>query len=78
MLKKEKGLWVEELTNVLWAYQTTPRRSTRETPFAMTYGMEVVIPLEIGLPTIRIEAFDSETNDVAIAKYLDLAKARRD
>ena len=34
-------------------YQTTPRRSTRETPFSMTYGVEVVIPLETGFPTLR-------------------------
>ena len=43
-----KGKWVEELPHVLWTYRTTPRRSTGETPFSMTYGAETVIPLEIG------------------------------
>ena len=33
-LEKAKGKWAEELLNVLWAYCTTPRRSTGETPFA--------------------------------------------
>ena len=28
-----KDRWAEELPNVLWAYQTTPRRSTGETLF---------------------------------------------
>ena len=28
-----KGRWAEELPNVLWAYRTTPRQSTGETPF---------------------------------------------
>ena len=51
------GQWTEELSSVLWAYQTTPRRSTRETPFSMTYGVEVVIPMETGLLTSRIEVF---------------------
>ena len=37
-LDDAKGKWVEELPHVLWTYKTTPCRSTRETPFSMTYG----------------------------------------
>ena len=44
-----KGRWAEELSNVLWAYRITPRRSTGETPFYLTYGAEVVIPAEVNL-----------------------------
>ena len=44
-----KGRWAEELPNVLWAYQKTPRRSTRETPFSLTYGVEAVIPAEVNI-----------------------------
>ena len=33
-----------------------PRKSTEETPFSMTYGAEVVIPLENGFPTLRSSA----------------------
>ena len=44
-LDNTKGKWVEKLPHVLWTYRTTPRRSTRETPFSMTYGAKVVIPL---------------------------------
>ena len=32
------------------------RRSTGKTLFTLDYGMEVVIPLEVGLPTIKTEA----------------------
>ena len=39
-----KGRWAEELPNVLQAYRTTPRRSTEETPFSLTYGAKAVIP----------------------------------
>ena len=77
-LERAKSLWVEELPNVLWAYRTTPRRSTGETPFALAYGMEAVIPLEVGLPTIRTEAFDSGTNESSITKQLDWLDCRRD
>ncbi|RVX16968.1 Retrovirus-related Pol polyprotein from transposon 17.6 [Vitis vinifera] len=37
------------------AYRTTPGRPTGNTPFALAYGMDAVIPTEIGLPTIRTE-----------------------
>ena len=49
-LNDAKGKWVEELPHVLWTYRTTPRKSTGETPFSLTYGVEAVIPLETGFP----------------------------
>ncbi|XP_028072301.1 uncharacterized protein LOC114274538 [Camellia sinensis] len=77
-LEKAKGKWAEELPNVLWAYRTTPRRSTGETPFALAYGMEAVIPLEIGMPTIRSESFQPDLNNEVVALELDLAEERRE
>ena len=53
MLEKAKGKWVDKLPRVLWVYRITPRRSTRTTPFALAYGMETVIPIEIGMPTTK-------------------------
>ena len=52
-LDDAKGKWVEELPHILWTYRTTPCRSIGDTPFSMTYGVEAVIPLEIGFPTLR-------------------------
>ena len=43
-LEGTKGAWPDELPNVLWAYRTTARIPTRETPFWVTYGTEAVIP----------------------------------
>ena len=43
-LDSAKGKWVEELPEVLWAYRTTARKPTYISPFALTYGMEAVIP----------------------------------
>ena len=39
-------------------------------PFALTYGMEVVIPTEIGLPTIH-KAVPDPANEESIIKELD-------
>ena len=73
-----KGKWVEELPHVLWTYRTTPRRSTREIPFSMTYGADAVIPLETGFPTLRTSSFTPNSNDGLLKKSLDLIEERRE
>jgi hypothetical protein len=50
-LEGAKGLWPEELPNILWAYRMTARTPIGETPFRLTYGTKAVIPVEIGLTT---------------------------
>ncbi|XP_016186231.1 uncharacterized protein K02A2.6-like [Arachis ipaensis] len=47
-LDEAKGLWADELGSVLWSYRTTPQTSTGETPFWLTYGLEAIIPVEVG------------------------------
>ncbi|GJS99310.1 reverse transcriptase domain-containing protein [Tanacetum coccineum] len=42
-LGREKAGWVDELSNVLWAHQTSIKTSNGETPFSLTYGSEAVI-----------------------------------
>ena len=48
-LEDLKGKWVEYLPEVLWAYRTTRKSATQETPFALAFGTEAVAPIEIGL-----------------------------
>ena len=43
-LQGAKGVWPDELPGVLWAYRTTVRTPTGETPFKLAYGSEAVIP----------------------------------
>ena len=73
-LDDAKGKWVEELSHVLWTYRTMPRKSTRETPFSMTYGAETVIPLEAGFPMLKTSTFSLSNNDELLGKTLDLIK----
>ena len=72
------GKWVEELPHVLWTYRTTPRQSTGETPFSMTYGAEAIIPLENGFPTLRTSTFTLDGNNELLKKNLDLIEERRE
>ena len=52
--------------------------STGKTPLAMTYGAEVVIPLEANFPTLRTNSFTPSSNDELLGKSLDLIKERRE
>uniref|UniRef100_A0A2N9FFW9 Integrase catalytic domain-containing protein n=1 Tax=Fagus sylvatica TaxID=28930 RepID=A0A2N9FFW9_FAGSY len=77
-LEKAKGKWVEELPSILWTHRTTVRKATGETPFALAYGVEAVIPLEIGILTTRTTDFVVESNEDNLRKDLDLVEERRD
>ncbi|RVW74679.1 hypothetical protein CK203_052042 [Vitis vinifera] len=77
-LEQAKGKWVDELPGVLWAYQTTPGRPTGNTPFALAYGMDAIIPTEIGLPTIRTEAGRQDDANAELGRNLDWADEVRE
>ena len=53
---------MDELPNVLWSYHTTLRTAMGEIPFNLTFGIEAVVLVEIGLPTLRTENFEEEAN----------------
>ncbi|XP_073038076.1 uncharacterized protein [Primulina eburnea] len=76
-LGNANGNWVDELPSVLWAYRTTPREGTKETPFSLVYGNEAVLPAEIGLESARVIFYD-EDNDARRATYLDLLEEKRE
>ncbi|XP_073273264.1 uncharacterized protein [Primulina huaijiensis] len=67
--------WVEELQSILWAYRTTPRSSTQETPYSLVYGSEAVLPVEIGQSSTRIESYPSN-NDQSRSIELDLVEEK--
>lgn len=51
ILKKKldltKGLWADELPQILWLYRITMKISIGETPFSLTYGTKAMILVEI-------------------------------
>ncbi|GKD66765.1 reverse transcriptase domain-containing protein, partial [Tanacetum coccineum] len=70
--------WLEELSHVLWAHRTMIKTSNGETPFSLTYGVEVVIPVEIGKPTLRTTEVDMIKNNEALGINLDLLEEKRE
>ena len=63
---------------MLWSYITSFQATTGETPFSLAYGVEAVIPVEISLPTFRVENFDEENNNVLLALATDLLEEKRE
>ncbi|KAK8928830.1 hypothetical protein KSP39_PZI017964 [Platanthera zijinensis] len=77
-LKEAGGQWVDALPNVLWAYRTTERTPTGETPYNLCFGSEAVIPVDIGRPSTRVETFDADKNEDLLRENLDLLAEVRD
>ncbi|KAL6349798.1 hypothetical protein AAG906_001685 [Vitis piasezkii] len=46
--------WSEKLPFALWAYRTSFRTSIGATLFSLVYGMEVVLPIETEMGSLRI------------------------
>ncbi|XP_070668843.1 uncharacterized protein [Malus domestica] len=47
--------WHEKLGNTLWAYRTSKRAGTGTTPYALTFGQDAVLPMEINVSSVRIQ-----------------------
>ena len=46
--------WSEKFSFALWAYRTSFHTSTGATPYSLVYGMEVVLPIEIEMGSLRV------------------------
>ncbi|KAL0427418.1 UNVERIFIED_CONTAM: hypothetical protein Slati_2916600 [Sesamum latifolium] len=77
-LERVRGNWTEKLTSILWAYRTTPRGSTGESPFSLVYETEAVTPAELGMPSHRIVNFSEECNTDFLKESLDLIEELRE
>ena len=66
--------WLSKLPFALWGYQTSIRTSTRATLYALVYGMESVLPIELEVSSLKIlnESLISEAEWLA-DRYSELA-----
>ena len=71
-LEGAKGVWPDELASVPWAYRTTVRTPTGETPFKLAYGNEAVIPAEVHMANHRVITYQDKDNEEQLRLNLDL------
>ena len=57
-LHKSGRCWIDELSAVLWSIRITPNRATGQTPFALVYGAEAVLPTKLIYGSPRVLAYD--------------------
>jgi transposase InsO family protein len=60
---KNRRDWHDRLFEALWAYRVTVRTSMQATPYSLVYGSEVVLPLEVQLPSLRVIVHEKIAND---------------
>ena len=63
--------WHEMLPFSLHGYRTLARTTTGETPFSLVYGMEVILPVEVQIPSLRIMNEEGLGEDEWIQTRLD-------
>ena len=71
-LERAKEVWPDELPGVLWAYRTTVRTRTGETPFKLAYGSETVIPAKVHMANHRVTMYQDKDNEEQLRLNLDL------
>ncbi|GKD29484.1 reverse transcriptase domain-containing protein [Tanacetum coccineum] len=69
---------VEEVLHVLWAHRTMIKTSNGDTPFSLTYGTEAMIPVKIGMPSLRCAEINQAENDEGLLLNLDILKEREE
>ena len=77
-LKGAKEAWPKELQNVLWAYRTTTKVPTGETPFRLTFDTEAVILVKVGLTSFWVKNYEDQKNQQELNSNLDLINEVRE
>ena len=54
MVVKHKSNWNIQLFSALWAYQTSTKTTTVFTLFQLVYGLEVVLPIECEISSLKL------------------------
>ncbi|XP_024195631.1 uncharacterized protein LOC112198745 [Rosa chinensis] len=55
MLVENPRQWHDTLHETLWAYRTSKRNPTATTPYALMFGHDAVLPLEINVHSFRVQ-----------------------
>jgi hypothetical protein len=78
-IKDNPRRWHEKLSEALWAHRTSRHRATKVTPFELVCGQEALLPMEIGLQSLRVTGQGSllamECHELMMDKIDDVPKS---
>ncbi|TYK05790.1 uncharacterized protein E5676_scaffold98G002940 [Cucumis melo var. makuwa] len=63
IVSKSKRDWQKRIGEALWTYRTTHRTPIGVTPYSLVYGVEVVLPLEREIPSLRMAVQEGLTTE---------------
>jgi transposase InsO family protein len=71
--------WDLRVPVVLWAYRTTCKKLTMQTPFKLVYDLEAVVSMEYLVPSLRITTFtDMDDTGVVQERLVQLVELEED
>ncbi|XP_021755967.1 uncharacterized protein LOC110721143 [Chenopodium quinoa] len=70
-LEEYKGQWEDLVPEVLWANRTIEKESTGKSPFTLAYGVDAVVPVEVQIPSLRIQHYEQQGNEKRVLEELD-------
>ena len=59
-------------------YRTTTQTPTSETPFSLAFGHEAMVPVEIGIGSLRREEFQRDKNNEWLREELEVPKEKHE
>ena len=63
LLEENKRAWHTKLKHALWADRISIKRAIGMSPFQLVYGTEVIFPVSLGLPVMKLlQEHDEEPN----------------
>ena len=72
---KSKRDWHEIVEEALWAYSTKYQTPTQAMPYSLVYWVEVVLPLERQIPSLRIAIQEGLSNEENVRLRLEELEA---
>ncbi|XP_068474787.1 uncharacterized protein [Phaseolus vulgaris] len=75
---KAKAQWVEVLPKIVRSYHMTVQSTTKEMPFSLVYGTDVVLPIEIKIQFKKVGYFEEQESAEGRLFELDTIEELRD